>query len=229
MLKLFSQLLSRWMLVFGFILLTIGCGQTVPNNSSIHAKVDNSEKEPMIISLLAQAATMHFEDYNPSYVIQAVNALQPLGKEPALKQIEAYLEKRESSQDYYGLFWVLRVLFSVPISLGFPPVRIGQPSISPPMTLSKLPRFPIVMVRDIPFLVIRGYDLGGLPEPVEAHVAYFQAHGTLRKQPLAPPASMDGVVEEFMQLWKAAYGDAYVAEVLETIKKQIARYQAQHW
>jgi hypothetical protein len=34
---------------------------------------------------------------------------------------------------------------------------------------------------------------------------------------------MDGIEEEFLQQWKAAYGDAHTAQVLETIKAQIAR------
>lgn len=174
-----------------------------------------------MISLMDQAADMQFEDYHPTYVIQAVNSLQPLGKEQALEQVASYLESRGKGKGCYGLFWVLRVLFEVPLEEGFPPVRIGQPSIPTPADPEKLPRFPIVILRDVPFVVVRGYFLGGVPEPVEAHVAYFRTHGTLREQVLHPPASMDGVEEEFLGLWKAAYGDAYAAEALGTIKAQI--------
>ena len=174
--------------------------------------------------LLDQASTMHFEDYNPVYVIQAVNALQPLGKGKALERIESYLESRDKNKDAYGLFWVLRVLFEVPAKQGFPPARLGKPTIAPPAKPETLPRFPIAMIKDIPFLVIRGYFLRGLPEPVEAHVDYFRAHGSLREQVLAPPASMQDIEEVFLQKWKAAYGNAYTAEALETIKAQIARF-----
>ncbi len=180
----------------------------------------------MTIFLLERADNTSIENYNPNYVIQAVNALQPLGKEKALEQIESYLESRSRGADAYGLFWVLRVLFEVPIEQDFPPVLIGQPDISPPADLRRLPRFPIVMIQDIPFLVVRRYDLGGLPESVEAHVAYFRVHGVLRQQPLFPPASMNGVAEEFQKQWKSTYGNAYVVEVLETIKAQIARLTA---
>ena len=177
----------------------------------------------MIISLLDQATSMSFEDYNPAYVIQAVNVLQPLGKEKALEQIDSCLENRDKSQYAYGLFWVLRVLFEAPVGQGFPPVRMGTPSIPPPAEPAKLPRFPIVMVQDIPFLAVRGYYLRGLPEPVEAHVAYFREHGIILEHPLAPPESITGIEEEFLQRWKAAYGDAYTTQVSETIKSQIAR------
>jgi hypothetical protein len=176
-----------------------------------------------MISLLDQASAMHFEDYNPAYVIQAVNALQLLGKEKALEQVDFYLTSLGKGKDTYGLFWVLRVLFEVPTERSFPPVRIGQPSISPPADPGKFSRFPIVMVQDIPFLVVRGYSLGGLPEPVETHVAYFRAYGTLRERALTPPASMEGIEDEFLQQWKVAYGDAYIAEALGMIKAQIAK------
>ena len=92
----------------------------------------------MVTTLLNQVSVMGFEDYNPTYVIRAVNALQPLGKEKALEQIESYLEGCGAKKDYYGLFWVLRVLFEVPGERGFPPVCIGQPDIPPPVEPEKL-------------------------------------------------------------------------------------------
>jgi len=166
---------------------------------------------------------MSFDDYNPAHVIQAVNALQPLGKDEALERFDSYLKSRHKGKDTYGLFWVLRVLFEVPTEQGFPPVSLGTPNIPPPADPGKLTRFPIVMLRDIPFLVVRGYTLRGLPEPVEAHVAYFRTHGAIREQILHPPASMEGIEEEFQQRWKAAYDDAYASVALKTIKTQIAK------
>lgn len=181
--------------------------------------------EGTVIRLLDRASTVGFEDYHPAYVIEAVNALQPLGKDRALAQIDSYLEGRDQSSYPDGLFWVLRVLFDVPAEQGFPTAYIGRPSIPPPAEPGKLPRFPVVMVRDIPFLAVRGYILQGFPQPVEEHVAYFRDHGVLRERPLAPPASMDGIAEAFMQRWTAAYGDAFAAEALATIEEQIARLE----
>lgn len=177
----------------------------------------------MVSSVLDRVAVMELADYHPGYVIQAVNSLQPQGKEMALGQIDSYLENRGKGKVAYGLFWVLRVLFEAPAERGFPPVRIGQPNIPPPVETWRLPRFPIVMIRDVPLLVVRGYLLGGLPEPVEEHVAYFRAYGTLREDLLAPPASTAGIEEEFLQLWDSAYGDAYVQEALKAVTAQIRR------
>jgi hypothetical protein len=177
----------------------------------------------MNVSELTHAAATSVEDYNPAHVIAAVNALQLLGKQTALEQIETFLKTRDRAGYPFGLLWVLRVLFDLPPGHGFPPVRIGRPSIPPPDDPGTLPRFPIVLVRDVPFLAVRGYDLAGIPEGVEVHVAYFRDHGTIRTRPLTQPPSLAGVEEEFLRLWKAAYGEAYATQALETITTQCAR------
>jgi hypothetical protein len=177
-----------------------------------------------IVTLLDRAAVTALEEYNPSYVVEACNALQRLGKEKALEQISSYLESSDKEKSNYGLFWVLRVLFDVPAVERFPPVLLGAPNIPPPAEPRRLPRFPIILIRDIPFLVVTKYVLGGLPEQVESHVAYFGVHGILRERPLAPPPSLDSVEDDFLQLWKEAYGEAYLAEAVETIKRQIGRF-----
>lgn len=174
------------------------------------------------MATLDKAAKMRFEDYNPETVIEAVNALQPQGKQKALESIKTYLGHKEASNDALGLFWVLRVLFEVPPEQGFPPVRLGQPDISPPSSPQALPRFPIVVIHDVPLLVIRGYVLGGFPEPVDAHLAYFQAHGTIRNAPLVPLRSRDGVTQEFTRLWSSVYGTK-PPDVRELVGAQVAR------
>ena len=154
-----------------------------------------------MISLLDKAAAMSVEDYNPTYVIETVNALHPLGKDEALDKIIQYLQNRGEENDVVGLFWVLRVLFDVPEDGSFPPVRIGQPNIPHPDVPQKMPRFPIVIIRDIPFLIVNGYTLSGLPEPVESHVAKYRDYGTLRGKPLVPADSKEGLEEEFLRLF----------------------------
>lgn len=172
---------------------------------------------------LDRAARMGFEDYNPDRMIQAVNALHPLGKERAVQAIRAYLKDKANDQ-LYGMYWLLRVLFEVSGGQSFPPVRLGQPDIPPPQNASALPRFPIVMVEDIPFLVVRGYALGGFPEPIESHVTYFEKHGQLRPSRLSPPDTLDSIQSRFLDQWRAAYGEAY-PQVLTLIQEQISRMQ----
>ena len=174
------------------------------------------------MSMLDKVATMRVEDYDPVIVVEAVNALQPLGQAKALEAIDAYLAARRKGESSPGLFWLLRVLFDVPAGAAFPPVRLGQPDVAPPASVALLPRFPIVIVDDVPLLVVSGYMLGGLPEPVESHVAYFRAHGVIRAAPLAPAAATADVEADFARVWRAAYG-ADAPDVSAHVRAQLAR------
>jgi hypothetical protein len=176
--------------------------------------------EQMTSTTLARAAAMGFEDYDPARVVEAVNELQPLGKDAALERVDAAAAE-DPQADAFGLFWVLRVLFEVPPEQGFPPVRIGEPTVAPPPKSGPLPRFPIVLAQDVPLLAVRGYMLGGLAEAVENHVRYFREHGTVREAPLSPePAEAE---EAFLHQWRAAYGDDYPAEGPAVVREQLAR------
>jgi hypothetical protein len=176
-----------------------------------------------MVSLLDKISEMTIEDYNPANVIEVVNSFYPLGKDKALKKIKTYLEHRSIVNSPNGLYWVLRVLFNVPEKKGYPPLRIGQTDIPPPANPEILPRFPVVIIRDVPFLVISSYLLGGLPEKMEDHVSYYCEHGILREHPLMPPKSLEGIEDEFLYLWKAAYGEKYITQILKTIKSQVDR------
>jgi hypothetical protein len=141
--------------------------------------------------------------YNPRPVIRAVNLLQPLGKEGALAAIDEYLRVAFEFTDHdarEGVFLVLRTLFDVPtVQTVFPYNRDSTPGYMPPMLVGAgwpgepndkklLPRFPIAIEGDIPFFLVEGYTLGGLPEPPESHVDYFRKFGTVRAKPLSPTA-----------------------------------------
>ena len=176
----------------------------------------------MSLALLKQAASRPIEDYDPGEVIGSVNYLQQLGKLRALAVLEELLTTPGLGETS-GLFWVLRVLFDVPAGVEFPPVRLGQPSIPPPADVTQLRRYPIVIAQDVPFLAIRGYLLGGLPEAVETHIEYFRANGEIRTGPLAPATSFDVIEEDFVRQWRAAYGEAFLREALDTVRQQLRR------
>lgn len=212
-------MLRSLLLMVGYLLVACSLTTIEPHDTP----TPNGAKENDMMARLAQAATMPIEAYNPATVIEAVNALHPLGKDGALAEVERYLQQQDKSGQEMGLFWVLRVLFEVPSEPGFPPLRLGQPAIPPPSEPGKLPRFPIVLVQDVPVLVSRGYFLAGLPEPVEAHVAYYRLHGTLRDAPLTPPATAEGLEEPFLQAWQSAYGEAHTQEAQTLLREQLAR------
>jgi hypothetical protein len=119
---------------------------SMPACLSFKLKADNrdttNKEEGIQQKLLVQAADMACDDYNPSLIIQAVNALVPLGKEKALEEIESCMTAQNKQQEQTGLFWVLRVLFDVPEGTVFPPVRLGRPDIPPPGQCADTPPLP---------------------------------------------------------------------------------------
>src|SRR3989442_5456521 len=147
--------------------------------------------------------------FNPRALIVAVNLLQPLGKERALAAIAEYLRVACELQDdrKTGAFLVLRVLFEVPEDTGYmPPMRVGVPGPPAPNDPKLLPRFPITIEGDIPFLLIDGYCGAGFPQPPEEHVKYFREHGKLRVGPLVPTVSPLEAIERFARSPRWIYG-----------------------
>jgi hypothetical protein len=146
--------------------------------------------------------------YDPLSVIQAVNALHPLGKDRALAAIEAYLRAADpSAPGREGMFLVLRSLFEVPRDTrAMPPMMVGAPTPAVPANPRAAPWFPLSLGGDVPLLVIEGYELGGHPQPPEDHVAYFRARGVVRRDPLHPVDDPTALVEDVVQagLWPDA-------------------------
>lgn len=177
----------------------------------------------MTAETLARVAATSFHDYSPALVADAVNDLRPLGRETALQRIRAAGTLVPPPPDATGLLWVARVLFDVPPGTAFPPVRLGAPNVAPPRKPAALPRFPIVIYRDIPFLVVRGYVLGGLPEGLNDHLAFYGDHGTVRRVPLSPVPSSANLEREFISHWEVAYHGEPAPNVADIIRAQIER------
>jgi hypothetical protein len=86
------------------------------------------------------------------------------------------------------MFLVLRTLFEIPSPPGHMPImRVGAPSPPGPEDRTKIPRFPIYIQDDIPFLVVSWYSLFGQAEDPRKHLKYFREHGVIRSLPLVPP------------------------------------------
>lgn len=156
--------------------------------------------------ILERASSSDFAKYRPGPVVDAVNALLPLGKDGALAAFDRFLAAKDLDADpHEGLFVVLRVLFEVDGN-SHPPMRLGGSMPDIPLTPSSLPRFPIVLIDDLPLLLVSGYVLGGEVEPLSVHLDHFRRHGTLRARPLAPPAMAPAArMAKLEQLYRAAY------------------------
>ncbi len=151
--------------------------------------------------------------YDPLRVIRPVNALVPLGKKKALAAIEEYVRvwpcPYRPGGEREDILLLLRVLFDVPEDPGYmPPIRVGLLIPQAPNDLRRLPRFPILLTDDIPFLLTWGcIMLGGADEPSESPVAYFRKHGRLRARPLTPPASPLSVLDRAYKSVSRAYSN----------------------
>ena len=171
-------------------------------------------------NLLQRASSSEFATYDPGPVIEAVNALVPLGKERALAALDGFLARQDLAKDpHQGLFLVLRVAFDADPQ---PPMLLGGSRPPPPPSPSALPRFPIAIVDDVPLMLVSGYTLRGLAEPVTAHLAYYREHGTLRAAPLAPAKGRDRMAG-FEAQYQAAYHAAPSDAEREHIRGQLAR------
>ena len=170
--------------------------------------------------VLQRTASSSFATYHPGQVIEAVNALVPLGKEGALAAIDGFLRKQDlASNPQQGLFLVLRVLFDAD---SHPSMLLGSSRPVAPRSPSALPRFPIMIVEDVPLMLVESYSLRGLPEPVTAHLAYYRAHGTLRAGPLEPSSGPDRMAA-YEAMYRAAYGAAPSAAERAFVTAQLDR------
>jgi len=162
-----------------------------------------------LLRIIDRAPPLDGRRFDPLPVIQIVNALQGLGKEKALAVIDEYLRvaPRWQCDAREGLFVVLRVLFEIPQDIRtMPHMYMGEPSPTNPGDATRLPRFPVVLVDDIPLFLISGYSLVGVPQSVEEHVEYFRKQGRLRAKPLRPTNVPLSVLDQLQPTFRWFYG-----------------------
>lgn len=145
--------------------------------------------------------------FDPVPLIRAVNTLHALGRERALSAIRAYAalaasmdaeEIRTYAVDPSRILPILRVLFDPP---GGEPadVGLGRPDLAAPGP-EHWPHFPLVLVYDVPFMIVSGYD----PVPPASGPLRLPP-GPMRETPLAPSATpleaADALTES--EVWRA--------------------------
>jgi len=74
---------------------------------------------------------------------------------------------------------------------------LGAPMPGGPDDPKVFPRFPLVLVDDIPLMLIDSYLLAGEAESPEVHVGYFRKHGKLRALPLVPSITPFKSLDQF--------------------------------
>ncbi|MGH7244699.1 MAG: hypothetical protein ACREJD_14900 [Phycisphaerales bacterium] len=143
---------------------------------------------------------------DPVNLIRAVNTLQSLGEEKALRAIAVYLKLAETNRfdsgdlDPERVIWVARLLYETPLIAGrVAPPRLGAPG--PEWNLAdSIPTYPIIMESDTPFFLIDGYMLGGRAETPEHFLERCREKGTFRSAPLEPSGDPIGTADRLLAL-----------------------------
>jgi hypothetical protein len=145
-------------------------------------------------------------DFDPVRLIRAVNTLHALGRDGALRAIEAYLklcDDRECSWELRlqpeRVFPILQLLFVRADGVEqLPPLYLGL-NVHPVEDSTSWPLFPIALSADVPFCVAGEGIAQGVPHPPEERVSFCREECRLRTRPLEPTldpcAAADRLVE----------------------------------
>jgi len=148
--------------------------------------------EKTAIDAISRCSKWDGYTFDPLTHLQAVNLLQPLGKEQALASLRAFWQKAEASSNWLDdstrLVLLLRLLF-VPKSanLQFPTIRTGSPVVYPSLPEKDFPLFPLALVENVPLLISPGFNLGGLPQTPLSQIEFCERNCVIRPAPLSPP------------------------------------------
>lgn len=151
-------------------------------------------------------------EFSSVRLIRAVNALQPLGKEKALKALWAYYrlardlsvgDRRKHHTDEYRILPIVHLLFESPPG-GMPGFILGAGDVAAP-EVRAWPLFPIALVQDVPFMMVSGYMLAGMPQDAADHLRLKL--GPIRPAPLAPQVTPLEAADELTQSegWNALH------------------------
>lgn len=141
--------------------------------------------------------------FNPRVLIEAVNHLQGMGKDKSLKTLQAYYaiaQQAAEDNNPENVLLVARVLFVHKDGQEvLPRLLLGQPDLEEPEDPTLLPLFPLCIHRDIPFLLICGYRIGGEGQPPIEYVEWCARECEIRSTPLIPANDPLASVDEFLE------------------------------
>ncbi len=171
--------------------------------------------EPELRRLLRLIDRVSGRGYSPLRTIQVVNGLQALGKENGVAVLREYVRIRTSPRGFegpdrdMGFVMLLRVLFDVPADPGYMPKIFGFDPY-PPEDPWVAPRWPIVIVDDVPFMVPFPSSFGnGLhlaPRFPDPEFEEFVKSSGWRARPLAPANNPLAAMQKLEESPQWTYG-----------------------
>ncbi|GMU22309.1 MAG: hypothetical protein AMXMBFR13_23950 [Phycisphaerae bacterium] len=150
--------------------------------------------------------------YNPRDLITSVNGLLPSGKDKILTAMEEYVRVTPPwHKGSFHLLFLLRVLFDPPDAHNRPVLFMAGWNPPVPKRLARVPRFPIVIVLDIPLLLAIGYLFDGKPPDIREDLRSIRTHGRIRSEPLRPTNRPLEVLSKLEASCQWFYGKNYPA------------------
>ena len=144
------------------------------------------ENDKQLVRRLLSTATLL--QYDPVLSITVVNQLLPYGK---IAVLDVLSQLADSADIYNGasMMLLLRLLFAVPQNPGyFPRMIIGDVFPHNLPDHRRVPRYPMILHKDIPLVPIVGLiQVGAGIQPAKEHIDYYRSHCTLLQSPLKPP------------------------------------------
>jgi len=180
---------------------------------------------------LDAVAALDAATFHPGRALTAMRSLMELPEAERMPFLLGYARSRVEVPS--GVFAVVRALIEVPgrdqPAADFPevlqpgylrPPALGAPDPPAPDDPTELPRFPVVLLEDVPLVLVSGYALGGKPESLAMHLEGLEG-ARWRSKPLAPTSA--GSVRYLLEHWGRFADDARLSAQLTG---QLARYEA---
>lgn len=114
---------------------------------------------------IGAVSPLEAQAFHPRRALDCIEALCAIGKDAGMPILRAHA----AQPDQGGLFAVIRSLVVLPAGDTLRPPMLGAPVPAPPSALHA-PRYPVVLLSDVPLVVVSGYMLGGQPEPLSMHL-----------------------------------------------------------
>ncbi len=151
------------------------------------------------VELVHESPSINGYEFDPARLLRVAEELRLLGRDGALEVLREYARLCRTPAlrglDDQRILLVLRVLFDPPAGEGFRALVIGQPDLLASPSDPGWARFPIAVRRDVPFLVVQGYELGGEAEPAGVQIDWCADRGVFRATALAPGTPIEAAQE----------------------------------
>jgi hypothetical protein len=125
--------------------------------------VQDTDETSTGLAMLRRIPAIDADSYRCENMARVVNYLRGLGRARSIKLLREFLDSTQDEDANERTLVVCRLLFVNP--KGWQAPRLGEtlPKVEQKAT-REFPLFPIAVSNRVPFLLVRGYQLKGLPE-----------------------------------------------------------------